>query len=217
MSLLTSVYDIKPYENKYKVYVKTNKKTKVYDGTKVIIACSANALKSFSILKPIFPLLKHIYTVPVLRVVAMYPKHNNKVWFEGMPKIITNHIVRQIIPFDVKKGLIYITYCDTMNIYPFLENKKEWKLKSKREIKSICQKCLKDLFPNLHIPPPTYFNSYIWYPAVHGWKPKCDSQNISSQIKHPRKNMYIVGEAYSDRQGWIEGALETVKDAMEHL
>ena len=78
-------------------------------------------------------------------------------------------------------------------------------------------KCLKDLFPNLHIPSPTYFNSYIWYPAVHGWKPKCDSQNISSQIKHPRKNMYIVGEAYSDRQGWIEGALETVKDAMEHL
>lgn len=217
MCLHTSIDRIEPCGENYKVYGNTNKSTKSFEGTKVIIACKANDLKTFSILKPIFPLLKHIYNTPLFRVVAMYPKMNNMMWFENMPKIITNHPLRKIIPMDVKNGLITLVYCDGDDIDPFWENKKERILKKERQIQTMVQTYLKELFPTLDIPKPNYFKCHIWNTGIHLWKSKCDSKKIYNQIKHPRKNMYVVGEAFSQNQAWIEGGLETVDQMMNDL
>ena len=48
-------------------------------------------------------------------------------------------------------------------------------------------------------------------------KPGCDSIEIYNKIHNPLKNMYIVGEAFSQRQAWIEGGLETVEDMIKYL
>jgi len=45
----------------------------------------------------------------------------------------------------------------------------------------------------------------------HFWNVGCPSWDLVPRIIHPRPDVpvYIVGEAYSDHQGWVEGALRT--------
>src|SRR5262249_33821500 len=45
----------------------------------------------------------------------------------------------------------------------------------------------------------------------HLWNVGCASWDLGPEIIQPVNDVpvYIVGEAYSDRQGWVEGALRT--------
>lgn len=51
----------------------------------------------------------------------------------------------------------------------------------------------------------------------HYWNPHNQSWIVMPRIRHPIKeeNLYICGEAYSDQQGWIEGALNTAEKMLE--
>lgn len=51
----------------------------------------------------------------------------------------------------------------------------------------------------------------------HLWNPHNQSWVVSSRIRHPIAgvNLYICGEAYSDHQGWVEGALQTAEVMLE--
>jgi hypothetical protein len=52
------------------------------------------------------------------------------------------------------------------------------------------------------------------------WAPGIDVKDIMQKIRHPFQGaaLYIVGEAYSGSQGWVEGALTTTERVMrEHL
>ena len=73
------------------------------------------------------------------------------------------------------------------------------------------------LFPNKKIPKPTYFKPHLWEIGVHHWKPKCDSVSVYRKIVNPVKDIYIVGEAFSQKQCWIEGGLETVQSIMAKI
>ena len=84
-------------ENKKDCYV-AHSETNSYECSKIIFAIKAPQLRAFSLLKPIHPLLSCIHGAPLLRIYAKYPKQKNKVWFDGFPKIITNNMLRQIIP-----------------------------------------------------------------------------------------------------------------------
>jgi monoamine oxidase len=49
--------------------------------------------------------------------------------------------------------------------------------------------------------------------AWHCWKPNYNYKDIMQSILHPvaGENIFICGEAYSNDQGWAEGALETAE------
>ena len=51
------------------------------------------------------------------------------------------------------------------------------------------------------------------------WKPKQNSTVLSKKIMQLDKNipLYIIGEAYSMNQGWMEGALETSSSLLRLL
>lgn len=51
----------------------------------------------------------------------------------------------------------------------------------------------------------------------HLWNPHNQSWLIIPRIRHPIEgtNLYICGEAYSDHQGWAEGALQTAEKLLE--
>ena len=183
----------------------------------VVFATKAPQLRDFPILKPIYPYLSCIYGAPLLRIYAKYPLQQGKVWFHDFPKIITNNILRQIIPIDPKSGLIMISYTDNDDITPFYENKRQKKLRDKRQIQAIIARELKILFPSYIIPKPTYFATHLWTLGCHHWKPTCDSQQIIQKTRNPLNNVFIVGEAFSRKQAWMEGALESVKDMMNHV
>ena len=68
------------------------------------------------------------------------------------------------------------------------------------------------------IEPPIYNSINYWNCGVGYWKPKYNSKKISKKILKLNKddNLYIIGENYSNNQGWSEGALETVNELLNN-
>ena len=183
----------------------------------VICAMKAEQLRAFPLFNPIKKDLSHIYSAPLLRIYAKYPLRQGKPWFHDMPKIVTNALVRQIIPIDPSKGLIMISYTDGQDIDPFWRDKRQKVLKPDNEIKKMIETCLYYMFPLIKIPKPTFFKTHLWTIGCHHWKPKCDSIVVGRKIQNPAPHVYVIGEAVSQKQAWVEGALETAQDIMKYF
>ena len=63
-------------------------------------------------------------------------------------------------------------------------------------------------------PDPKWVESFYWKNGTHYWNPYVDVENTYKSILNPDNDLFIVGEAFSKKQAWIEGALETVDDAL---
>ena len=56
--------------------------------------------------------------------------------------------------------------------------------------------------------------------GYHAWKAGCDVKDVMKYMRKPNveDTIYICGEAYSDKQGWVEGAFcEAEKMLQEHF
>lgn len=184
----------------------------------VIFCLKAKQLRSFDVLLPIKQHINKVYNASLLRIYAQYPKgKNGKVWFHNMNRITTNSLLRQIIPISQTEGTIMISYTDGEDINPFYENKRQRKLKSDSEIYNMIKRELNILFPECNIPKPTYFKCHLWHVGAHHWKPGVNSDKISNEILNPTNNIYVLGEAFSQKQAWIEGGLDTVNKVLDKL
>ena len=110
-----------------------------------------------------------------------------------------------------------ITYTDTDSA-TMLANMYQ---NGKESLEKAIHKEIKKIF---NIEPPDMINIYVhnWddeYPGVHMWKPGEDILNLYEKILQPdiNKEIYICGEAYSKKQCWIEGALQTSYDVLKRL
>jgi hypothetical protein len=70
-----------------------------------------------------------------------------------------------------------------------------------------------NLFPELDIPKALYTKAYLWRQGCSYWLPgNYDYREISKQALYPMPetypNLHIVGESFSQKQQWVEGALE---------
>ena len=155
-------------------------------------------------------LLDSVQEVPLNRIYAKFPAPNHHSWFSKMPVTTTNADIRQFIPVSSKHGLAMISYSDD-------ENARMWNNVAsvgERELRSTLLNQLHVVFPEVSsVPRPSWVRSHFWKDGVHMWKPGYDSQEVSEELLQPHGlnvPFYIVGESYSNHQGWIEGALETV-------
>jgi len=82
----------------------------------------------------------------------------------------------------------------------------------KKRLKNILQGILNDMFPEKNIKEPEWISLHYWSSGDHLWKVGINSKDIIKQIDDIfiKKDIYILGETYSERQSWIEGALETI-------
>jgi monoamine oxidase len=79
--------------------------------------------------------------------------------------------------------------------------------------------------PDIVIPEPyvTWFRDWSDDPfgaGYHAWKAGISVKDVMPYMRKPTKheNIHIVGEAYSDQQGWVEGAFcEAEKMLEEHF
>ncbi len=79
--------------------------------------------------------------------------------------------------------------------------------------------------PDVTIPEPyvTYFKDWTDEPfgaGYHAWKAGYSVENVMPYMRKPVANerIHIIGEAYSDQQGWVEGAFcEAEKMLQEHF
>ena len=205
------VTDVQKQGSFFQVITK-NKKT--HRGKNVIFAIKGGQLKQFEILKSIHKYTECVHDAELLRIYAKYPSRQNGVWFNNLRRMTTNSFLRQIIPINYHDGLIMVSYTDGKDVKAFKDKKD--KLLKETKIKEKIHNEINRLFGN-HVPQPIYFKVHYWSVGAHHWKPKCDSDKLSQQMINPSKNIYICGEAFSQKQAWVEGALETSESVIQKI
>ena len=138
----------------------------------------------------------------LLRIYAQF----KDVWFKDIPKTLTDNKLQFIIPIDYESGLIQISYSDSYNS-DFWNN-----FKDKKDVKKHIRKLLNEMFPDKKIKEPEWISMHYWSSGDHLWKVGINSKKIQKEIDNVfvKKDIFILGETYCDRQAWIEGAIETV-------
>jgi len=111
-----------------------------------------------------------------------------------------------IIPIDYNSGLIQISYSDRYNA-------DFWNaFKTEKDVKKYLTKILNEMFPDKNIKEPEWITMHFWEAGDHMWNVGINTKKIQDKMDtiFIPKDIYILGETYSERQAWIEGARETV-------
>jgi hypothetical protein len=143
----------------------------------------------------------------LLRIFAQY----KDVWFKDMPKILTQNKLQFIIPIDYNSGLIQISYSDRYNA-------DFWNaFKNEKDVKKYLTKILNEMFPEKNIKEPEWITMHFWEAGDHMWNVGVNTKNIQDKMDKIfiPKDIYILGETYSEHQAWIEGAIETVHKKLD--
>jgi monoamine oxidase len=173
---------------------------------KVILALHSDALKQINPFQNL-PALKYLKMQSLLRTYSVYP---TPAWFGAFPKMVTDSPLRFIIPIRADKGIIMSSYTDAENTEPWAKIlNTEGESSLEREIR----KETRALFPDLDIPRPIFFKAHLWKHGCTYWTPGLyDPRQLGENIMRPLpycwQNVYVCGESYSERQAWMEGALE---------
>ena len=157
---------------------------------------------------------RHLKTVSPQPLYRIYVKYKTPFLDK---QIITDSELRFVIPYN-DKGLIMISYTDGADTNFWLKHY----IKSEDKLLEVIHKKLKELIPDIKIPEVEWIDasSSYWDAGAHYWKPRKQFTNQSQllqDILHPSHNMWIIGEAYSDYQAWIEGSLRTSLEAIDEL
>jgi len=176
-----------------------------FTANRIIIATCRCSLSDFSVLKGT-PMLKQIGTAALTRIYAIYPKGTDyKVWFHDLPKVVTDSVLRYVIPIDAEKGLIMISYTDGADT-------EFWKPFEGAALKKEIQRHVHALFPTRTIPEPTFLEKHEWPQGCSYWLPgDYEVAAASKSAHHPAAGVYVCGESVSQTQTWMEGALESAE------
>jgi len=210
--------DINRVDLKNDVYTVSGTKDKIpvsYKASRVILAVHKNALEKIHPFSPTTPLIKKVRMEPLLRV---YSQYNDSSWFPDKP-VITDTPLRFIIPINKEKGIIMSSYLDSRDIEPWDPLFKTGnEIRMAEKIRNETQ----DLFPEQTIGTTNFTKSYYWKDGCSYWLPGPYDYKMASKealnpmpTTHPR--LHIVGESFSKKQQWIEGALEHADELVDLL
>lgn len=180
--------------------------TQKIEAKKIILALHANALaqlKQFASWKP----LQMVTMQPLCRIYAVFPKKRGKVWFEGIPRVVTPTDLRYFIPINYGKGVAMISYTDSKYAEKYM------KIKDDKQLEKVVMSDLRAVFSEKQIPAPLFFKAHPWTEGVSYWLPgNYSPEEISEEVLQPLPetypDIYVCGESFSLRQGWMESALE---------
>lgn len=211
--LETILEDYKYIDNYFHVTINNGGERSHIKSENLVLAIDRPSLLKINSLNSIHSILNSITNTLLIRVYAIYPKNKDgKVWFDKMPKIYTDSVLKYIIPIDYNSGLIMISYTDLKHAEVIKKHTLNGTLK--QFIQSECKK----IFPDKIIPSPTCLNSHIWDYGVGLWKKGVNFKEVSAKILKPfNYPLYICGENYSLHQGWVEGALNTSLEVVKKM
>tara|TARA_Y100000591_G_C21823265_1_gene694951 strand:+ start:143 stop:1696 length:1554 start_codon:yes stop_codon:yes gene_type:complete len=160
------------------------------------------------------PEVNSVSPIPLIRIYAKYPKdESGKVWFHNLKRTITDNYIRHIIPIDYDNGLIMISYTDG-------DYASMWSNLTKLGNKVLIDhlhSCVKDVLGK-EPPNPEFITYHYWKGGVHMWKPGQNiKQTYDKMLKPFEEKIYVINEAYSSHQSWVEGSLDMCYDVLERL
>jgi hypothetical protein len=206
-------------DNYYSIKTIFNKNIKLYNTKKIIIATTASTVKklmnSMNFTNPINNINYSIYNKingqPFLRLYGKFAKKNIELLKKVVPyTTIVKGDIYKIIPINSKNGIYMIAYTDNkgaLNLKKYIEN-------TEYNRKYLCKLLEKSLMLIKNTLKLINIKGFYWNEGTHYYDPLGNGfKNRSEFIKkaqRPAKNIRIVGEMISRKQGWTEGALESV-------
>jgi hypothetical protein len=222
IKLNSKVVDILEQDNLFNIKVENqkpsstskNQEVLTYQARKIVMALTSHGLQQLPFIqkqKELYSLVKLSSPRPLYR---FYIKYKTPFLAKS---IVTDSELKFIIPYN-KDGLVMITYTDG----PFTKYWRKLYLQSEEKVVKMISKKLKEILPNVQIPAVEWIDgdSAYWTYGAHYWLPRTkyiDSNELENKIRRPSPNVWIIGEAFSNHQAWIEGSLETSNKAVKEL
>jgi len=180
---------------------------------KIIIATTIDSVRNLMGNTNIY---RQIQSQHFLRIYGKFAKESIPIMKEkcGMTTVLPGPL-HKIIPMNTEKGIYMIAYTDN-------EDAKLLDKYKKNTVKN--RKILCGLLENaLNIPDNTLVMEdmvdFYWEIGTHYYKPlKGDFKNRKDFVKNaqlPNNMIRVVGEMVSMKQGWVEGALESVENVIQ--
>jgi hypothetical protein len=145
--------------------------------------------RHFPILDPFKQVVTRLKQGPLLRIYAKYKTF--PLSFTATTEMVSRHII------PIRDGIVMIAYVEDTDIHPFLE---KGQLKSEKEIRKV----LEPIHQALNLEEPEWIKPYLWAIGTHAWIPG------AIPLMPVIEGITVCGEAFSERQSWVEGALESV-------
>ena len=187
-----------------------------YYGKNVIISTTINGIKYLVPKIRELDIYNKIHSQPFLRLYGKFSKESNNI----IKKIVKKYTIipgplQKMIPVDSKNGIYMIAYSDNKNaryLKPYIKN-----IDTNRNF--ICNIIEKTLNLQMNTLELIIIKGYYWETGTHYYEPIGNTfknrKSFIHKAQHPHKNMLIVGEVISSHQGWVEGALESVENAID--
>ena len=202
----TRVEEISKTEIYHNYHIKTSKK--MFRSHKIILATTIDSLRH---LLP-YPIYKQICGQPFLRVYAKCYKRDIDIMKKAVSRYtIVQGPLQKMIPIEPNNGIYMISYSDNQcaeSLRPYLQNNK----KNRTYFEGLIKDALN---VDIHL---LSIMSVYWDIGTHYYRPlrKFDSrEDFIKKAQRPEKNIRVVGEMVSLSQGWVEGALVSVKKVMK--
>ena len=188
-----------------------------YYTNKVILATTIQGIN-----KILFPVLspssnniyEQIHGQPFLRLYGKFNKKSTEIMKQRVPNyMIVPGPLQKIIPMNSEKGVYMIAYSDNENalsLKKYLSNT----LEHRNYFAKLVEKSIGLPANSLHL---IAIKDYYWPIGTHYYDPLKDYRSRKDFLyhaQHPMKDILVVGEVVSRYQGWVEGALESVKDVV---
>ena len=185
---------------------------KQYKCDKVIIATTITGIRALLS----YPIYNNIEGQPFLRLYGKFNKNSISI----MKEYVKGYTclpgpLQKIIPMNPDKGIYMIAYSDNKNTLKLKNN-----LENTKDNRNLFCELLETA---LGIPSNSLnlisIKAYYWQIGTHYYKPLDQSiyKDRSEFIKiaqHPEKGILVVGEVLSKNQGWVEGALQSVRKVL---
>lgn len=177
---------------------------------KCVLAIPKSGLLKLPMLRPLHGRLNSVHTSPLCRIYATYDQEPAALWFRNLKKTAAENRLRLVIPSNVEKGVIMISYTDDKYAKWWY---RIWKYGGKPAVKEKLKQLVAEEFPWAGEPVPKTAQIAYWEEGVGYWKPGVkNSEQIAREVARPfgnRVGIYICGENYAPRQQWMESALVT--------
>jgi monoamine oxidase len=206
--------DIHPIKNGYSISVEGHLPIRA---SKVIVAIPRDSVALFPCFKNL-QILKQVKMRPLVRIYAVFPLVNGKSWFTGIQKFVCPAPIRFVIPMDPMKGTIMISYTDGSDAEYWIKRIKD----GDKSILDEIMKQIRELFPKIDIPNPSYFKIHPWSDGCSYWTPgsySIDSVSMASIIPLPKEmpGVYMCNESWAKDQCWVNSAIEQSNYALKVL
>jgi hypothetical protein len=178
----------------------------IYKTAKVVIATTVDTVRALLGRRQIY---RQVEGQPFMRIYGKFGRETAELMHSLVPrsKIVGNQIKR-IIPMS--EDVYMIVYSDNASA-TYMEKHVTGNDKESREFLS--EKLRRGLLTQEPLPL-TAIKKYYWHIGTHYMRPFMEGENYTTWIKeaqNPTCNIFVVGEAFSRNQGWVEGALESVE------